>query len=323
MMTNPVIDLDKRIRDKFAVHAEPIPENAEFTQPVHDLALSLMAGLNDRFRAVEQSGSLALNTFLNPRFKMQAFSDAKKATKLRKRAPQLEAAASEKQRDLLSSFEDIGVNINHSDNEASSSDFELDEVSTRSDPSAPPTIKTSTPTRWHSMLMMLTSISHNANRRPIRDMLIDIGRSALLLDENEYNLITSLTSFFDKFKKTVECLSNESQTTINLALIFKSEIRRLLEEYNDDEPVIVTRLKNNMLQRLDHCFPVTDETRELWRLLYWIVGFNQLRKSTFTWKVKTPISKVMKVTPPTPPPPTSKSRRAAANRLNIGAHIQS
>ncbi|CAG4979136.1 unnamed protein product [Parnassius apollo] len=177
---------------------------------------------------------------------------------LRYRAPQLEAAASEEQRDLLSSFGDIGVNINHSDNEASSSDFELDEVSTRSDPSAPTTIKTSIPTRWHSMLMMLTSISHNANCRPIRDMLIDIGRSALLLDENEYNLITSLTSFFDKFKKTVECLSNESQTTINLALVFKSEIRRLLEEYNDDEPVIVTRLKHNMLQRLDHRFSVTD-----------------------------------------------------------------
>ncbi|CAG4972380.1 unnamed protein product [Parnassius apollo] len=176
----------------------------------------------------------------------------------RYRAPQLEAGASKEQRDLLSSFEDIGVNINHSDNEASSSDYELDEVSTRSDPSAPPTIKTSTPTRWHSMLMMLTSISHNANRQPIRDMLIDIGRSALLLDENEYNLTTRLTSFFDKFKKTVECLSNESQNTINLALVFKSEIRRLLEEYNDDEPVTVTRLKNNMLQRLDHRFPVTD-----------------------------------------------------------------
>lgn len=110
---------------------------------------------------------------------------------LRYRARQHEAAASKDQRELLSSFEDIGENINHSDDEASSNDFDIDEASTRLGTSAPPTIKTSTPTSWHSMLMMLTSITHNANRRPIRDMLIDIGRSALLLDENEYNLITS------------------------------------------------------------------------------------------------------------------------------------
>lgn len=56
----------------------------------------------------------------------------------------------------------------------------------------------------------------------------------------------------------MEILRSESQTTINLALVFKSEIRRLLEECNDDGPVIVTRLKKNMLQRLDHRFPVTN-----------------------------------------------------------------
>lgn len=55
----------------------------------------------------------------------------------------------------------------------------------------------------------------------------------------------------------VEIFSSESHTTINLVLVFKSEIKRLLEESDDDEQVVITRLKNNMLRTLGHLFPVT------------------------------------------------------------------
>ncbi|XP_045508139.1 uncharacterized protein LOC123703967 [Colias croceus] len=199
---------------------------------------------------------------------------------LRYRAPQLEAAASKEQRDLLSSFVDI--DINHSDDEDSSIDVHVEEPLTSSGTGAPPTIKTSTPTRWHSMLMMLKSINHNANHRPIRDIIIIIisPYTFPLLGHGPPMRVQAiihhagqvLTSFFNKFKTIVEILSSESQTTINLALIFKSEIRRLLEECDDDEPVIL-----------------------------------EIR--------------YVKVTPPTPPPSTSKSRRAAADSLTVGAHI--
>lgn len=47
-----------------------IIEDNELREPVKDVALLLRSGLNERFDAIERSGSLALNTFLDPGFKM-------------------------------------------------------------------------------------------------------------------------------------------------------------------------------------------------------------------------------------------------------------
>lgn len=70
-----------------------IIENAEFTPEVHDVVLLLKSGLTERFRSVEQSGTLALNTFLDPRFKMQAFSDKQEAIKTKEKVRRLVAAS--------------------------------------------------------------------------------------------------------------------------------------------------------------------------------------------------------------------------------------
>lgn len=60
---------------------------------MQDVASLLMMGLNERFRNVERSGTLSLNTFLDSRFKMQAFSDRNEATKTKEKVKQLVQAS--------------------------------------------------------------------------------------------------------------------------------------------------------------------------------------------------------------------------------------
>ncbi|CAG9571748.1 unnamed protein product [Danaus chrysippus] len=66
--------------------------NTEFVSSVRDVAFNLQLGLEERFQRVEQSGTLALNTFLDPRFKTQAFSDTNEAAKTKERVRKLVAA---------------------------------------------------------------------------------------------------------------------------------------------------------------------------------------------------------------------------------------
>nr|CAI5851446.1 unnamed protein product [Callosobruchus analis] len=173
---------------------------------------------------------------------------------LRYRAPQLEFSANDEQRDLLLSINEIGDHLEESDEEITLSEQQTPIASV----SAPPTIKTATPTRWHSVLMMLSSINHKANRRPINLLLQKIGQSTLLLRDNEHNMIEQLISLFQKFKEIVDIMSSESQPTINLVLIFRSEIKRLLEDVEDNENLVLKNLLSNMLEKLDHRFPISE-----------------------------------------------------------------
>nr|CAI5853407.1 unnamed protein product [Callosobruchus analis] len=157
---------------------------------------------------------------------------------LRYRAPQLEFSANDEQRDLLLSINEIGDHLEESDEEITLSEQQTPIASV----SAPPTIKTATPTRWHSVLMMLSSINHKANRRPINLLLQKIGQSTLLLRDNEHKMIEQLISLFQKFKEIVDIMSSESQRTINLVLIFRSEIKRLLEDVEDNENLVLKNL---------------------------------------------------------------------------------
>lgn len=54
--------------------------------------LLLKSGLNERFRLIEQSGTFALTTFLDPRFKVQGFADKSEAMKTKERVRKLVAA---------------------------------------------------------------------------------------------------------------------------------------------------------------------------------------------------------------------------------------
>lgn len=182
---------------------------------------------------------------------------------VRYRAPRVEAAASAAQNDLLSFIEEFAEHVEDEDSDSTDSESESTEIperalSSRKHLQPPPTIKTSTSTRWHSVLMMLKSISNSANRQPINTVLNEIGRGSLVIQDIDYENIEALIKFLENFKKIVEILSSETQPTINLALVFRSEIKRLLEEMGDDEPLVIRRLKNNMLAGLESRFPLTD-----------------------------------------------------------------
>ncbi|CAH0402531.1 unnamed protein product [Chilo suppressalis] len=59
---------------------------------VLDTVLLLKSGLEERFRLIETSGTFALCTFMDPRFKMQGFSDQSEATRTKEKVRKLVAA---------------------------------------------------------------------------------------------------------------------------------------------------------------------------------------------------------------------------------------
>lgn len=52
---------------------QKIIEGTDLLPEVSDTVNLLKAGLKDRFNMIEQSGTFALATFMDPRFKMQGF----------------------------------------------------------------------------------------------------------------------------------------------------------------------------------------------------------------------------------------------------------
>ncbi|KAL0868282.1 hypothetical protein ABMA27_007812 [Loxostege sticticalis] len=67
-------------------------ERTDLLPEASDTVHLLKAGLKDRFNMTEQSGTFALTTFMDPRFKLQGFSDQNGATKTRERVRKLVAA---------------------------------------------------------------------------------------------------------------------------------------------------------------------------------------------------------------------------------------
>ncbi|KAL0879640.1 hypothetical protein ABMA27_003355 [Loxostege sticticalis] len=71
---------------------QKIIERTDLLPEASDTVHLLKAGLKDRFNMIEQSGTIALTTFMDPRFKMQGFLDQNEATKTRERVRKLVAA---------------------------------------------------------------------------------------------------------------------------------------------------------------------------------------------------------------------------------------
>lgn len=120
-----------------------------------------------------------------------------------------------------------------------------------------PTIKTATPTRWHSILEMLESVIHICNREPINNMLRKIGQEELRITQSEWILLEDLVKFLRSFREIVEILSSQKACTMNVALVFLSEIKDVLRINQDDEALIMLRLKRNMMAKINKRFPVT------------------------------------------------------------------
>ncbi|CAG4975252.1 unnamed protein product [Parnassius apollo] len=121
-----------------------------------------------------------------------------------------------------------------------------------------PSVKTSTPTRWPSVLEMLENMAHCCNRNPINNILRRIGQDDLKIVQMEWNLLEDLIKFFGKFREVVEGISSQKRCTINFGLVLKTELKEVLNSIADHETLIMLALKNNRLANLVKRFPTTE-----------------------------------------------------------------
>lgn len=119
------------------------------------------------------------------------------------------------------------------------------------------TVQTATPTRWHIVLEMLESVMHFRNQEPINDMLRKIGQDEFKITQSEWILLNNIVKFLRSFREAVEIMSSQKTCTMNIALVFRSEIIDVLNTIQDDESLILLQLKSNMLANIDKRFPVT------------------------------------------------------------------
>ncbi|XP_065318702.1 uncharacterized protein LOC135926698 [Gordionus sp. m RMFG-2023] len=89
------------------------------------------------------------------------------------------------------------------------------------------TLKLNVPTRWHSILIILESVTGN-NKNPINILLNRMEKPDLKLFNSDWDLVYELLNFLKTFKQTVEFLSVQKGVTTNLALLFRSEIKNHL-----------------------------------------------------------------------------------------------
>ncbi|XP_045768236.1 zinc finger BED domain-containing protein 4-like [Maniola jurtina] len=188
---------------------------------------------------------------------------------LRYRLPEIEEEADKEQRRILTEIDDVHDHLEDDENfpfdPVPESDVPSDEgtevyfsrATTSSASLSVPSIKSATPTRWHSTLAMLQSLSSKCNRKPVNAMLAKYNMSELKFDDKEWELIEDLTKFLTKFKPITEVLCTQTNCSINFALVFRSEIKDACEALNDDEKLVMLHMKRNMAEMLNHRFPIT------------------------------------------------------------------
>ncbi|CAG5053935.1 unnamed protein product [Parnassius apollo] len=185
---------------------------------------------------------------------------------VRYRLPELERSAKE-QLKVLQSMEEVSNHLEMDENQPIVNEepepYLVSESQTISDEFSNinhvPTIKTSLPTRWHSVLAMLESLAHFCNREPVNNILSEIGKSDLKICQREWNLLEDLVRFLRKFREVVEMLSTQKATSLNLALVLNLEIRDILHSVTDEETLVMVQLKNKMLAKLEKRFPITEK----------------------------------------------------------------
>ncbi|XP_065320424.1 zinc finger BED domain-containing protein 4-like [Gordionus sp. m RMFG-2023] len=118
------------------------------------------------------------------------------------------------------------------------------------------TLKLNCPTRWHSILIMLESV-RSVNKNPINNVLNKIGNQCLKLFNNEWDMTDELYAVLIPFLESVEYFYSQKGSTINLGLLFRSEIETHIQINISDSSDIIC-LKENMQKTLDHRFPITE-----------------------------------------------------------------
>lgn len=117
------------------------------------------------------------------------------------------------------------------------------------------TIKGHTPTRWHSILVMLESLG--THRVAINRTLYRMTYRHSIT-QSEWDLIFELINFLKIFRSAVEVFSADTKATLSSTLVFRTEIIQSLKIKERDHEIIA-ELKKNIAENVDKRFPITDE----------------------------------------------------------------
>lgn len=164
--------------------------------------------------------------------------------------PDFEQNAEKEQAELLQMIEHVAENIeNDLNNPIKEEEDENSESGLRSIPS-----------RWYNVLAMLEGLAKFGDRYSVNNLMTQVNREDLEINKQEWNVLQDLIRFFQKFRELVEMLSTQNGASLNLALVFHLEIKDILNSSSDEETLIMSTLKTNMLSKIDVRFPITDKT---------------------------------------------------------------
>lgn len=144
------------------------------------------------------------------------------------------------------------------DNNAHNYDDEsngCDEIPSSNRSNAFTTIKSDSPTRWHSLLIMLESLKKN--KCSIIQLLAEID-SDILIRNKDWNLLDELIDLLSNFKQSVEILSQDKHCSINSALLLRTHLKNLISTESDKESPVIKKMKKQMREKFDKRFPLTD-----------------------------------------------------------------
>lgn len=171
---------------------------------------------------------------------------------LRYRVDEFERLSTDEEQ-FLSEMSKLGEDFFLFDEEDSEDDLtdEPDENNKKSK-----SLKLDVKTRWNSTVPMIESIL-SSKKSVVKLMLQKTDHSDLVLSNAEYGLLKELLGFLKNFEVITAIFSGARYATLNFYVLFRQEIRSLLEPEPQDS-IPIKELKENMLQKVDYRFPLSD-----------------------------------------------------------------
>ena len=108
------------------------------------------------------------------------------------------------------------------------------------------------PTRWNSTLTMVESILDL--RQPVREVLKKLGKSDMILDKDDFDLLEQLRQFLTTFSAITNLIS-ENSPNLSLIPLIRTSITKSCQTSNADLPAI-KRVKKKVLERMDQRVPM-------------------------------------------------------------------
>ena len=103
---------------------------------------------------------------------------------------------------------------------------------------------------------MIVLESLGSQRAPVV-RLLNKSDSKIHISVLEWQLLENMLIFLKNFRSATEILSKDSEPTINLNLLSRSELSSILQEKADDGSCL-SKMKRNMRKNFDYRFSVTD-----------------------------------------------------------------